>query len=101
MQPASHPIENIQASGALRLRAPQRAALLAAAGGQLRRVGRAWTGNGTPVPISTAVVDDLVLRGLLSGGTIYASLTAIGKWYASTLARHLALEPQPNDEALG
>jgi hypothetical protein len=95
-------ISEVPASGATQLRTAAQAAILAAAGGRLKRVARGWIGNGIAAPIRDTIIADLKRRGLLTAGTDRATaLTVTGKWYARTLARRLALIPQPNDEALG
>jgi len=78
-----------------------RAAILAAAGGSLKRLLRGWAANGHPAPINHRTVLSVQARGLLIVGQSTARLSHTGKWYARTLARAVAMIPQPNDEALG
>jgi hypothetical protein len=50
-------ISEVPASGATQLRTAAQAAILAAAGGRLKRVARGWIGNGIAAPIRDTIIN--------------------------------------------
>lgn len=83
----------LAASGAARLGAAQRAALLSASHGALRRTPRGWRGEGHPLPIKRTTVDALRARNLVEltfSVPARARITSTGRWYARTLCSELA-----------